>query len=81
MNVYYVYSGQRDSGLEETIRGRLKALCGEARQLGSESGQGGMTTVTLALDKPMGEVHAVVEALRGHPRVIDAAEGSLGEGA
>jgi hypothetical protein len=81
MNVLYVYAGRRNREFEEEIRGELGRRFGEPRQLGSEFGQGDMTTVTLAFDEPREEVHAVVEMLRGYRGVIDAAEGSFGEGA
>lgn len=81
MNVLYVYAGPRDREFEEGIRDRLRRRHGALRQLGSEPGQGGMTTVTLAVDRPGDEAHTVVETLRGCRGVVDAAEGSFGEGA
>jgi hypothetical protein len=81
MNVLYVYAGRQSREFEEEVRSELHRRHGEVRQLGSEFGQGDMTTVTLAFDEPLEDVHAVVETLRGYRDVVDAAEGSFGEGA
>ena len=79
MRILYVYEGQRKAAMEEEVLRTLGARFGEVRQIETHSGEGGMTTVTLEADKE--NAAEIVEALRGHGDILDAAQGSLGEGA
>lgn len=89
MRVVFVYAGPRDSDLERSVRGFLDARCGPVTALDSHSGEDGMTTATAELADPADEpgaagherVAAAVEQLRARPDILDAAAGSLGEGA
>ncbi|HSK38505.1 MAG TPA: hypothetical protein VK943_01950 [Arenibaculum sp.] len=81
MNVLYVYAGSRDQHLERAILRDIGDQYGPARQVGSHSGEDGLTTVTLAFDEGTVSVQHVAETLRGYRRILDAAEGSFGEGA
>lgn len=75
MRVVYVYQGGRDQALE----GEVLALFPGARTLAATPGMQGMTEVTLEF--PGGAVPDAVDRLRAMPRIVDAAPGSLGEGA
>lgn len=85
MNVLYVYAGNRDQELERAILRDIGDQYGPVRQVGSHSGEDGLTTVTLAFDENSGSASGsaqdVAETLRGYRRILDAAEGSFGEGA
>jgi len=74
MRVVYVYQGGRDPALEA----ELAAMGPGARTGPVRPGMQGMVEVTL-LVAPGGETD-LVHHLRRHPRVVDAAAHSLGEG-
>lgn len=78
MRILYVYEGERKAALEDEVLGRLSARHGGVRQVETHSGEGGMTTVTLEADEA--DAAEIVEALRGRGDILDAAQGSLGEG-
>ncbi len=70
----YSYAGEADAGLEENVA----RLFPGARRTARQSGMQGLTEVTLELteDPPADQL----DRLRGLPRIVDAAVGSLGEG-
>lgn len=76
MQVVYVYQGGRDAALEAEVLGLVPG----ARCLAATAGMQGMTEVTLEVPGDDAAA-AVVDRLRGQPRIVDAARGSLGEGA
>ena len=79
MRILYVYEGQRNAALEDEVLNTLRTRFGDVRQVETHSGEGGMTTVTLEADEE--KAAGIVEALRGRGDILDAAQGSLGEGA
>lgn len=81
MRVVYVYAAPRDPALEREIADRLGRRFGPVEQVGAAEAADGLVTVTASLrdDGPSDE--EVAAALREHPRVVDAAGESFGEGA
>lgn len=75
MDLVYVYQGGRDPDFEAEIAGLFPG----ARTVSAQAGLQGLTEVTLEL--PQGLAEQAAERLRGRPRIVDAARGSLGEGA
>lgn len=73
--IVFVYEGPRDAALEAGVMAQVPG----SSILSATTAMQGTTEVTLALAGP--PPPELVERLRGIPRILDAAPGSLGEGA
>jgi hypothetical protein len=81
MRIVYVYAAPRDPALEREIADRLGRRFGPAEQVGATEAADGLVTVTASLGGEGFSEEEVAAALREHPRVVEAAGESFGEGA
>ncbi|WP_207460312.1 hypothetical protein [Azospirillum sp. SYSU D00513] len=82
MNILYAYPAEKGQGVEAEILGILRDRFGNAVQTAreerdAERGDSTDVFVTVEMNDRHGE--AVIDCLRAHPAVIDAAQESFGE--
>jgi hypothetical protein len=80
MKILYSYEGARNEVLEQGILKDIGDRFGAAQQIDAHSGEGGLTTITLALDDAVSG-QDVMASLESRPDIVEAAQESFGEGA